>query len=117
MKSEAYLKHILDAIIAIEEFTRGVAFEDFIQNKEKHSAVIRQFEIIGEAINRLENSLKEVKKSVKEVKIPIEDIVEMRNILIHEYFAVDLKLVWDTVQEDLPVLKNQITALQKIIKI
>jgi len=59
--------------------------------------------------------LQEEDKSVKDVKIPIEAIVEMRNILIHEYFAVDLELVWDTVNEDLPVLKRQIEELQMIL--
>ena len=115
MKSEAYIKHIFEAIRFIEEFTQGVSFEEFVQNKEKTSAVIRQFEIIGEAINRLEKTLQEEDKSVKDVKIPIEAIVEMRNILIHEYFAVDLELVWDTVNEDLPVLKRQIEELQMIL--
>lgn len=111
MKSEAYIRHILEAIQSIQEFTKGVRFEGFVQNKEKTSAVIRQFEIIGEAINRLEKSLLKEDRSVKEVQIPIESIIEMRNILIHEYFAVDLQLVWDTVQGDLPELEKQIEEL------
>lgn len=108
MKSNAYIKHILDAIEAIEKFTEEASYEEFVKNKEKHSAVIRQFEIIGEAINRLEQLLKEEDRSLRDVKIPIEAIVEMRNILIHEYFAVDLELVWDTIHTDLPTLKKQV---------
>ena len=112
MKSDAYIKHILDAIQAIEEFTQGVTHKEFTINKEKHSAVIRQFEIIGEAINQLEKTLFEKDKSLKDLNIQLEAIVEMRNILIHEYFAVDLDLVWDTIQDDLPALKGQISTLQ-----
>jgi len=54
MKSNAYIQHILEAIQAIEQFTKDVIYEEFLKNKEKHSAVVRQFEIIGEAINQLE---------------------------------------------------------------
>lgn len=111
MKRDAYIKHILDAIIAIEEFTHNISYEDFLTNNEKQSAVIRQFEIIGEAINQLEKTLQEENKSLKDINIPIEEIVEMRNILIHEYFGVDLELVWDTIQEDLPNLKTQLKKL------
>jgi uncharacterized protein with HEPN domain len=114
MKSEAYIKHILDAIQAIEDFTKGISYKEFIQNKEKYSAVIRQFEIIGEAINQLEKSLAEEKMSLKDKEIPLESIVEMRNILIHEYFAVDLSLIWDTIEEDLPILKEKIANLSRL---
>lgn len=111
MKHDAFINHILDAITAIEKFTQEVSYEEFVENKEKHSAVIRQFEIIGEAINQLEKSFKEKNKSLKDFNIPIEAIVEMRNILIHEYFGVDLELVWDTIKEDLPNLKKQLGVL------
>lgn len=112
MKSNAYILHILDAIEAIEDFTQDVLYEKFVENKEKYSAVIRQFEIIGEAINQLEKSLADASKSLKTLGIPFEEIIEMRNILIHEYFAVDLELIWSTVKEDLPNLKKQIVKLQ-----
>ncbi|OGK26158.1 hypothetical protein A3D80_01305 [Candidatus Roizmanbacteria bacterium RIFCSPHIGHO2_02_FULL_40_13b] len=108
MKRDAYIKHILNAIIAIEEFTHNVSYEDFVTNNEKQSAVIRQFEIIGEAVNQLEKAFQEENKSLRDIHIPIEEIVEMRNILIHEYFGVDLELVWDTLKEDLPNLKTQL---------
>ncbi|OGK10440.1 hypothetical protein A2767_01120 [Candidatus Roizmanbacteria bacterium RIFCSPHIGHO2_01_FULL_35_10] len=114
MKSNAYIQHILEAIQAIEQFTKDVIYEEFLKNKEKHSAVVRQFEIIGEAINQLEKFLEEKNRSLKDVGVPFEAIIEMRNILIHEYFAVDLELVWDTIQKDLPDLKKQMKKLQKI---
>ena len=116
-KIDAYIHHALDAIKAIEDFTEGVTFEEFTKNKEKYSATIRQFEIIGEAINSLEKILEKEGKSLKEVAVPIESIVEMRNILIHEYFAVDLQLVWDAVREDLPILRKQIVLLRNSLEL
>lgn len=116
-KINAYIQHTLDAIKSIEDFTEGVTLEEFTKNKEKHSATIRQFEIIGEAINSLEKILEKEGKTLKEVSVPIESIVEMRNILIHEYFAVDLKLVWEAVHEDLPNLRKQIVSLQNSLEL
>ena len=116
-KIDAYIHHALDAIKAIEDFMEGVTFEEFTKNKEKYSATIRQFEIIGEAINSLEKILEKEGKSLKEVAVPIESIVEMRNILIHEYFAVDLQLVWDAVREDLPILRKQIVLLRNSLEL
>lgn len=116
-KINAYIQHTLDAIKSIEDFTEGVTLEEFTKNKEKHSATIRQFEIIGEAINSLEKILEKEGKTLKDASVPIESIVEMRNILIHEYFAVDLKLVWEAVHEDLPNLRKQIVSLQNSLEL
>ncbi len=67
------------------------------------SAVIREFEIIGEAVGKLPQSLKERRSDVE-----WQDIRDFRNLLIHEYFGVDLEIIWKTVKEDLPDLKKRL---------
>ena len=83
----------------------GVEYEDFLGNKLKQDGIIRELEIIGEASKQLSLEFKE-----KYSDIPWKDIAGMRDKLIHEYFGVDLNAVWETVEDDLPILKS---ALQK----
>ena len=98
-----YLKHILDAINRIEEYTQNIKHRDFIKNHLIQDGVIRQIEIIGEAAKRVSNGIKEKYKD-----IPWKDIVGMRNKLIHNYFGVDIDAVWETVKKDIPVLKKKL---------
>lgn len=104
-KNKLYIRHILDAILTIEEYMNGVEYEDFLGNKLKQDGVIRELEIIGEASKQLSQEFKE-----KYSDIPWKDIAGMRDKLIHEYFGVDLNAVWETIEDDLPILKS---ALQK----
>ena len=97
-----YLKHISDAISRIEEYTQGVGYEDFMDNHLIQDGVIRQIEIIGEATKRLSDEIRE-----KYPHIPWKDIAGMGDKLIHGYFGVDLGAVWDTVEEDIPLLKSE----------
>ena len=98
-----FLKHILSAVDEIEKFTKGVGREDFLRSSEKQSAVVRQLEIIGEAVKNLSEEFKS-----KQSDIPWRDISSMRDNLIHEYFGVDLEVVWETVKEDLADLKSEL---------
>ncbi len=98
-----YLKHIINAISRIEEYTREIGYEDFIKNHLVQDGVIRQIEIIGEATKRLSNDIRE-----KYSDVPWKDIAGMRDKLIHDYFGIDIDAVWDTVEKDLPVLKKKI---------
>ena len=103
-----YLQHILDSIQAIEEYTEGWPEEAFLADRRTQDAVVRRLEIIGEAVGKFPG---ETKKLASEVAW--EQITAMRNILIHEYFGVDLKLVWRVLQKDLPLFKKHVEALLK----
>lgn len=106
MKNDSlYKKHMLDAIARVEHYLSGIPFEEFAKREMLRSATVRELEIIGEASRHLSE---EYKNSTSE--IPWRDIGDMRNKLIHEYFDVDIKAIWKTVQDDLPPLK---VALQK----
>jgi len=110
-KDKAYLKHILDTISKVEKFTEGVTKEGFFENVEKQYAVLRGLEIIGEATKNLSRELK-----TKHREVPWKDIAGMRDKLIHEYFGVNLELVWGTVKDKLPELKKQIIKILKEIE-
>jgi uncharacterized protein with HEPN domain len=94
------LLHILDAIEEIEDYTRDLDFEGFYRASMPRFASIKQLEIIGEAANHISNEIIEKYPDVEWRKI-----IALRNILIHEYFGVDAKIVWDIIKEDLPSLK------------
>jgi uncharacterized protein with HEPN domain len=96
-----YLRHILDAMSRIEEYTQDLKYDGFMDNYLIQDGVIRQIEIIGEATRRLSKEIKE-----KHPEIPWKDMSGMRDKLIHDYFGVDIDTVWDTVEKDIPALKN-----------
>jgi uncharacterized protein with HEPN domain len=96
------LQHILDAISEVEIYLENITYELFLENSEKRFATIKQIEIIGEACNALSDELK-----IQYPGIPWKSIVGFRNISIHEYFGVNLQLVWEIAKNDLPVLKEK----------
>ena len=98
-----YLKHILDAIYRIEEYTVKVKYDDFMNNNLVQAGVMREIEIIGEATKKL---VQEFKRKYSD--IPWKEMAGMRDKLIHDYFGVDLDGVWDTVKRDIPTLKDKI---------
>lgn len=96
----ARISHILDSIGKIEEVFSEMDFEEFIQDWRNRDAVIRNFEIIGEAANRVDENLK-----AKYPQVEWMPAITMRNFLIHEYFEVDMQAVWKTIKNDLPTFK------------
>ncbi len=98
-----YLRHILDAIHQIEEYTGDIKQTDFLSNRMAQDAIIRELEIIGEAVKRLPIKLRE-----KYSEIPWKMMAGMRDKLIHDYFGVDLEAVWDTATIEIPEIKERI---------
>lgn len=103
-----FLRHILESIEAIEEYAKDISEKEFLQNKEKQDAIIRRLEIIGEAIKNLPEEYRK-----KHSEIAWSKAMGTRNILIHQYFGIDLVIVWETVIKSLPELKRQIKDLLK----
>ena len=89
-------------------FVEGMEFDDFQKDDKAVYAVIRAFEIIGEAARQVPEKVREANP-----EIPWREITGMRNKLTHEYFGVNTKVVWRTIKEDLPVI---IPVLKKILK-
>lgn len=97
------LQHIFDAILEIESYVLDKRFSDFQENSMMRFACIKQMEIIGEAGNHISDEIK-----LQFSTIEWSQIIGMRNILVHEYFGVDSKIVWEIIQKDLPELKIRI---------
>ncbi len=103
-----YLKDIVDSINDIEAFIKGMNFEDFSNDKKTINAVVRSIEIIGGATKNIPKSIKD-----KHPSIPWKKMAGMRDKMIHEYFGVDIKILWKTIKKDIPPLKPLI---QKVLE-
>ena len=99
----ARLLHVLDSIEEIKQYTHDAEFEDFEDQSMMKNACIRQLEIIGEACNRISEEIRQ-----KYPQIEWSQIVGLRNILIHQYFGVDDKVIWDIIKQDLVDLESKI---------
>ena len=98
-----FIKHIRDAIGRIESFLKETSKNDFMGSELLQSAVIRQIEIIGEAVKSLPQDFTNKHKEISWIKI-----AGMRDKLIHHYFGVDKETIWEVIEEDLPKLRKQI---------
>ncbi len=99
---------ILQAINKIERYLANMSYETFLTDEKTIDAVVRNFEIIGEAANQIPQTFVE-----QHPEIPWRDLSDFRNVLIHAYFGVDLQMVWQIVELDLNTLKKQIQNIQK----
>ncbi len=106
-RDEAYLLDVLQAAQLAITYVEGKTLEAFLEDLQLQDSVIRRLEIAGEASRRVSEQTKAVHP-----ELPWHDMIGMRNFLIHEYGNVDLQIVWDTLQLDLPPL---ITALERIL--
>ncbi len=98
-----YLKDILEALESIEAFVQGMDRDDLERDDKTASAVIRKFEIIGEATKQLPKEIRQ-----KYPDVPWSDMAGMRDRLIHGYFGVDYEVIWRTIKERIPKVKPQI---------
>ena len=100
------LSEILEAIHLLQRYTAGLPYDAFAADVEKQDAVVRRLEIIGEAVKGLPEDLR-----AKYPDVPWRDIAGARDIMIHEYFRVDLELAWEMVQDDLPALAAEVSKI------
>jgi len=100
------VEDILGAITNIERYIDGLSFDEFRADQKTVDAVVRNLEVIGEATRHLS-----MNQDNLPAEIPWTDIAGMRNILVHEYFGVDLSIIWQTIKDDLPALRLQLERL------
>jgi uncharacterized protein with HEPN domain len=103
-----YLQHILTAIEKIQRYTETDK-DDFVGSDLVQDAVIRNLEIVGEASRNIDRDFPEFVAAHPE--LPLMFAYEMRNVLSHSYFNVDLEIVWNTISSDLPKMKKQIETI------
>jgi len=107
-----YVQDILDSINDIENFIKGMNFNDFKNDRKTINAVIRSIEVIGEASKKIPKSIRE-----RHPDIPWKKIAGMRDKLIHEYFGIDLEILWKVAKEEIkklePGIKQILSDLQE----
>jgi len=97
------LAHILESIEELESYTSGSTLDTFLQNSMMKFASVKQIEIIGEAANYISDETKE-----KFSEIQWRQITGLRHVLVHEYFGIDSRLIWQIIVDDIPLLKIKI---------
>ena len=100
------LDDICQAIDRIEQYTSDLSFNDFSKDQKSIDAVARNFEIVGEAANRLPDDFKESYSNIEWRKI-----VGLRHRIVHEYFGIDIAIIWQILQKDLPLLRSEISRI------
>jgi uncharacterized protein with HEPN domain len=105
-----YCSDVLEAMQRIMTYTGGVSYEQFMADRRTQDAVVRNIEVIGEAVKRLSSSLKR-----QHPAIPWKDMAGMRDKVIHDYFGINYDIVWTVASEEIPRLLSSISGvLQKL---
>lgn len=93
----------MNAIEKIERYTDGLSWDDFRENDMAVDAVIRNFEVIGEAVKQIPDDVKE-----RHPKVEWKEASGFRDVLIHDYFGIDVEAVWDTLTKNIPSFKENV---------
>lgn len=105
---KVFFEDIYAAAVKIEKFTKGLSFEDFVDNDLVSNAVIKNILVIGEATKNISDEFRE-----KNPHIEWRKMAGMRDMMIHGYFSINYQIVWDVAQNKIPALKQQIQELLK----
>ena len=103
-----YLEDILESIEKIKKYVKGVSLKEFTKKEMIIDAVVRNFEIIGEATRQLPPKIKS-----KYPHVEWKAMVAFRNVIIHEYFGINRKIMWDIIENELPELENKLKRIYK----
>jgi uncharacterized protein with HEPN domain len=103
-----YLNDMAEMLSAIQEFTGDMSFEMFRDDRKTIYAVVRAFEVLGEAARHIPDATRQ-----SYTDVPWTVIAAFRNKLIHEYFSINLDILWDTIQNDVPALQALLTPVVK----
>jgi uncharacterized protein with HEPN domain len=106
-----FLAHIVESIEIIERYSEGLTEEELRRSVDSQDKIIRRIEIIGEAVKNLPDEVKR-----KHPEIPWRDIAGMRDVVVHQYFGVDLDSIWHAAKEDIPDLKPKILKIQEELR-
>ncbi len=107
-ETSVFLKHIRDSIGYINEYTKGKSEQEFLDSAVTQDAVMRRLAVIGEAAKNIPHSLRE-----KHSGVEWKAVVGLKNVLVHEYFGVDMKVIWHIVKDDMPKLNAEILRMLK----
>ncbi|OHB99451.1 MAG: hypothetical protein A3G70_04175 [Planctomycetes bacterium RIFCSPLOWO2_12_FULL_39_13] len=106
-----FIEDIMDCIEKIEQFVGDLSFDEFVKDDKTSSAVVRKLEIIGEATKNIPMYIRE-----KYEGLPWNDMAKMRDKIIHAYFGINYKIIWNVIKERLPEIKPTIRQILKEIK-
>lgn len=102
-----YLDDILESVEKIRRFTQGMSYDEFIDDPKTVDAVLRNFEVIGEATKNVPDDIRK-----EHADVPWSEMAGMRDKLIHGYATVELQIIWETVQKEIPALRTQIESVR-----
>ena len=105
VRDKGRLEHMLTAIDNVFEYTKGITQDDLSKDKILCHAVIYNIQIIGEAAFKLTNEFRE-----DHAEVEWRDIITMRHILVHDYYVVDIKILWNVITEELPAFRKLVVS-------
>ena len=100
--NKLYIEYILDSVRKIESYTLGFDNDSFLKDSKTQSSVIMQLILIGEVSNKLSEDTK------SKIDLPWHKIIGLRHMAVHEYMNLDLYIIWDTVQNKIPEMKEKL---------
>jgi len=103
-----YLRDVQEAIHRIQSYTSGLTYEQFLDDEKTQDAVIRNLQVMGEAVRKLSDSLTAAYPAV-----PWREIAGLRNRIVHDYFGINYDIIWAVIRAEIPLLLKQISKIQE----